>query len=347
MSKYQNNLFLRALRREKTERTPVWMMRQAGRYLPEYRAIRKNYDFLTTCKTPELASEITIQPIDIVGVDAAIIFSDILVIPEAMGMALSIEEGRGPRLENPLKSQADADKLFIPDPNVELKYVMDALALTKKNLAGRVPLIGFAGAPWTLFAYMTEGQGTKEFKNAKIMLFKEPKISHQVLEKIAKSVATYLIAQTQAGADAVQIFDSWAGMLSYDDFNEFSLPYIRMIVQEVKAATDVPVIVFARGSYESIEDIVQTGCDAVQVDWNTDIAHARQIINGRTAIQGNLDPITLLSTPETIVARTKKIIEKMRGYDGHIFNLGHGILPDVPVEHAKLFVDTVKEFSKK
>ncbi len=344
----QNDLFLRACKQQHTERTPIWMMRQAGRYLPEYRAIRSKYDFLTMCKTPELAAEVTMQPIDIVGVDAAIIFSDILVIPEAMGMILTIDEGRGPRLENPIATANDIERLIIPDPTDKLKYVLDAVSLTKKMLNARVPLIGFAGSPWTLFAYMVEGNGTKDFKKAKTLLFSEPKLAHKLLEKIADAVAEYLCAKIEAGADAVQIFDTWGGMLSYDDFREFSLQYIHFIIQKVKAKFhNVPIILFSKGTGTWLDDQTKTHCDVIGIDWTMDVAIARYLVGGRTALQGNLDPLILLSTQEKIVDEAKTILDKFGEGDGHIFNLGHGILPETPVENAKLLVETVKEESKK
>jgi len=347
--KLQNDLFLRACFKQHTERTPIWMMRQAGRYLPEYRAIRAKSDFLTMCKTPELAAEVTIQPVDIVGVDAAIIFSDILVIPEAMGMKLFVNEGSGPKFETSISSESDVDKLIIPEPTEKLKYVLDAVSLTKKMLNDRVPLIGFAGSPWTLFAYMVEGNGTKDFVKAKAMLFNEPKLSHKLLEKIARSVSHYLIAKIEAGADAIQIFDTWGGMLSYEMLREFSLRYVQQIIFDVKAkfGNTIPIIFFSKGSGMWLDDLVKTNCDVVGIDWTMDISVAKYIVGGRTAIQGNLDPIVLLSKPEAIVNETKNIIEKFGSGDGHIFNLGHGILPNTPVENAKLLVETVKEESKK
>lgn len=341
----KNDLFLRACRGEQTERTPIWMMRQAGRYLPEYRAIRVNHGFLAMCKTPELAAEITVQPIYIVGVDAAILFSDILVIPEAMGMELTIEEGSGPRLSPAITSEADIDRLIIPDPTDKLRYVLDAVVETKRALAGRVPLIGFAGAPWTLFSYMLEGHGTKDFILAKKFAFSETRAAHKLLQKITDSVIQYLLAKIEAGCNAVQIFDTWGGLLSHADFREFSLPYIRQIVSEVKKATNgtIPVIVFVKGGWHASEDIVATGCDVMGLDWTVDFGKAKHQFGEKTALQGNLDPIILLSTPEKIVNSAREILTA-GAKKGHIFNLGHGILPSTPVEHAKLLVETVKNF---
>jgi uroporphyrinogen decarboxylase len=340
----QNDLLLRAARRMPVERTPVWFMRQAGRYLPEYRAIRAKADFLTLCKTPELASEVTIQPVDIVGVDAAIIFSDILVIPEAMGMELIVEEGKGgPRFPSPLRNASDIQRL--KDGTLhELQFVFDALALTKKNLRSRVPLIGFSGAPWTLATYAIEGGGSKDFKTIKELMYRDPAMLHLLLGKFAKNVAEYLCAQVRAGADIVQIFDTWAGALAKKDFLEFGLRYIREIVQHVKANTNVPVIVFAKGANSSLREIAATGCDAVSVDWTVDIGEVKEMIGAQVALQGNLDPAALYAPPEKIREEVHTILRTMKGAH-HIFNLGHGISPDVPVEHAKAMVQAVKEFA--
>jgi uroporphyrinogen decarboxylase len=342
-----NDLFLRACKREPTERTPVWMMRQAGRYLPEYRAIRAKVDFLTLCKTPELASEVSIQPVDILGVDACIIFSDILVVPEAMGMKLFVEEGAGgPRFDNPIHSRADIDKLSVPDPNRELKYVMDALRLTRKSLNNRVPLIGFAGSPWTLATYMVEGKGSKNFRAMKELIYSHPKDAHVLLDKLARTVAAYLSAKIEAGAQAVQIFDTWGGILPPDEFREFSLRYIDQVLQLLKR-NGAPTIVFCKDCAHSLEAIADIGCNVVGLDWSIDIGKARMMIGSYAALQGNLDPTILYAPPERIREGVKKTLEKFGTGSGHIFNLGHGILPDIPVEHAKAFVQAVKEESVK
>jgi uroporphyrinogen decarboxylase len=342
-----NDLFLRACKREPVERTPVWMMRQAGRYLPEYRAIRAKTDFLTLCKTPELASEVSIQPVDILGVDACIIFSDILVVPEAMGMKLFIEENKGgPRFEHPVRSRAEIDKLVVPDPNRELKYVMDAVRITRKNLNGKVPLIGFAGSPWTLATYMVEGMGSRNFRAVKELIYSHPKDAHVLLDKIARAVAAYLSAKIEAGAQAVQIFDTWGGILPPDEFKEFSLRYIQQVLTLLKR-NGAPVIVFCKDCGHSLEAIAETGCDVVGLDASVDIGKARMLIGSQVALQGNLDPMMLYASPERIRDGVKKILEKFGTGLGHIFNLGHGILPDVPVEHAKAFVQAVQEESKK
>jgi uroporphyrinogen decarboxylase len=340
-----NDLFLRACRREPVERTPVWIMRQAGRYLPEYRAIRAKVDFLTLCKTPDLAAEVSIQPVDIIGVDACIIFSDILVVPEAMGMKLFVEEGKGgPRFETPIRTRAEINKLAIPDPNRKLKYIMDALRLTRKNLNNRVPLIGFAGSPWTLATYMVEGKGSKNFRSMKELIYSNPKDAHALLDKLARTVAAYLSAKIEAGAQAVQIFDTWGGILPPDEFKEFSLRYIEQVLNLLNR-NGAPTIIFCKDCGHSVEAIADTGCDVVGLDWSIDIAKARMMVGSYAALQGNLDPTMLYAPPDRIREGVKKILEKFGRGSGHIFNLGHGILPDIPVEHAKAFVQAVKEES--
>jgi uroporphyrinogen decarboxylase len=339
-----NDLFLRACRREPVERPPVWMMRQAGRYLPEYRVVRERADFLTMVGTPELAVEVTLQPVDLIGVDAAIIFSDILVIPQAMGMALSVEDGIGPRFHQPLRSPADFERLRDPSPEDHLGYVLDALHLARRELAGRVPLIGFAGAPWTLLSYMVEGQGSKSFTHAKRLLVQEPARAHALLERLARAVGEFLAAQVRAGAQAVQLFDSWAGALGPRDFREFALPYHAKAARIARGA-GAPVIAFAPGAGWALEEIAAaTGADVVGVDWQTDAADARRRLAGHpVALQGNLDPCWLYAAPETIRTRTHEMLAAFGGR-GHIANLGHGINPDVPVANARAFVDAVKEW---
>jgi uroporphyrinogen decarboxylase len=339
-----NDLFLRACRREPVERPPVWMMRQAGRYLPEYRAVRARSDFLTMVRTPELAVEVTLQPVDLVGVDAAIIFSDILVVPQAMGMTLTVEEGTGPRFHDPVRSPEDLDRLREVNPEQELRYVLDALRLARSRLAGRVPLIGFAGAPWTLMSYMVEGAGTKAFTRAKRFLVEQPRSAHALLERLAKLVGRFLAAQAQAGAEAVQIFDSWAAALGPRDFREFALPYLAEAVRLAKAG-GVPVIAFAPGAGWALEEMADlTGADVIGVDWQTDAGEARRRLAGRpVALQGNLDPTWLYAEPAVIRERTHAMLDAFGGA-AHVANLGHGILPDVPVAHAKAFVESVKEW---
>ncbi len=340
-----NDLFLRACRREPVTRPPVWMMRQAGRYLPEYRAVRQRADFLTMVRTPELAVEVTLQPVDVLGVDAAIIFSDILVIPQAMGMALTVEDGIGPRFLQPLRSSSDFEALTDVSPEDGLSYVLDALQLARRELSGRVPLIGFAGGPWTLMSYMIEGGGSKSFSMAKRLLVEDPVRAHALLGRLATTVGEFLAAQVRAGAQAVQIFDSWAGALGPQDFREFALPYLRQATK-IARGSGAPVIVFAPGSAWALEEIANvTEADVIGVDWQTDAAAARKRLPAtRVALQGNLDPCWLYATPATIRERTQCMLADFGGR-GHIANLGHGILPDVPVEHARAFVDAVKEWT--
>lgn len=339
-----NDLFLRACRREPVERPPVWMMRQAGRYLPEYRAVRQRADFLTMVRTPELAVEVTLQPVDILGVDAAIIFSDILVIPQAMGMGLSVEDGIGPRFHQPLRATADFERLRDPVPENDLGYVLEAVRLARHELAGRVPLIGFAGAPWTLMSYMVEGQGSKSFTYAKRLLVQEPARAHALLARLAQAVGTFLVAQVRAGAEAVQLFDSWASALGPRDFREFALPYLAEAVRIARGA-GVPVIAFAPGAGWALEEMTAaTGADVIGIDWQTDAADARRrLADHPVALQGNLDPCWLYAPPATIRARTREMLAAFGGR-GHIANLGHGIHPDVPVASAQAFVDAVKEW---
>jgi uroporphyrinogen decarboxylase len=344
--KLKNDLFLRACKRQPVERTPIWIMRQAGRYLPEYREIRAKTDFLTLCKTPDLASEVTIQPVDRIGVDAAIIFSDILVVPEAMGMQLRIEEGTGPVFEHPIRTKDDAKLLKDIDPTIELKYVMEALRITKKNLAGRVPLIGFSGSPWTLLTYMVEGQGSKSYSTIKKFIFNEPALAHELLEKIAHAVAAYLSAQIASGANAVQIFDTWGGLLSPTDFSEFSLKYIEQVISLMNKK-DEPVIVFSKGVHANLKELSKCGADVIGLDWTFDIGKVRKEIGKRVALQGNLDPTVLYGDNDKIHWEAGKVLESFGTHEGHIFNLGHGILPDVAPENAGELVEFVHKESTK
>ncbi|MCH7783431.1 uroporphyrinogen decarboxylase [candidate division KSB1 bacterium] len=359
MNKIENDLFLRACKRLPVDRTPVWIMRQAGRYLPEYRAIRQKYDFLTLCKTPDLAAEVTIQPVDIIGVDAAIIFSDILVIPEAMGMALSIEDGTGPVFAKPIRDESDAASLKDIDPGTDLKFVMDALSVTKKELNNRVPVIGFSGSPWTLLTYMVEGRGSKNFSQVKSLIFRNPKLAHKLLEKLAKAVAGYLSAQLESGANAVQIFDTWGGILSPEDYREFSLEYIKMIIASMKK-NDEPVIVFSKGVHQSFSELASSGADVIGLDWTVDIGTVKRQIGNDVALQGNMDPTVLYADKAKIKKEVKRILQSYANAandnrdsagsgnsGGHIFNLGHGILPDIEPENARAFVEFVKEESIK
>lgn len=338
---YQNDLILRAARGEKTERTPVWMMRQAGRILPEYRAVRERLSgFKELVETPELACEVTLQPVDLLGVDAAIIFSDILVVPEAMGCTYLMEEKRGPVFPNVIKTQADVDQLRVADPQEHLAYVTDAIKLTVRELNGRVPLIGFAGAPITLMCYMTEGRGSKTFSIAKKMLYTEPALAHQLLQKITDTTIAYLKAQVEAGAAMLQIFDSWAGILSPEQYRVFSLPYIRQICE---AISEVPVTVFAKGAFFARHEMAELPCRTIGIDWNMDIAESRALIGPDKTLQGNLDPCLLYAEPETIRAATQQMLRAF-GPDKHIANLGHGVYPDTNPDHVKVFIETVKSF---
>lgn len=337
----QKNLLLQVAKKLPAERTPVWLMRQAGRVLPEYRRVRESAgDFKTLVKTPELATEVTIQPVDILGVDAAIIFSDILVIPEAMGLNYEMEEKRGPTFPKKINSPNDLKSLRIAQAD-DLRYVLDAIRLTKRALNGRVPLIGFAGAPWTIFSYMIEGSGSKTFSAAKKVLYTAPNFAHQLLEMITQGTIHYLRGQVQAGADIVQIFDSWAGILGPEQYNEFSLPYISRICD---AITEVPKIVFAKGAFFARERLNGVSCDVVGLDWNMDIAESRTLLS-KKVLQGNLDPCALYGSVDDVRRETKKMMKAFGG-SNHIANLGHGLYPDTEVDNVKCFIDTVKEFRR-
>jgi uroporphyrinogen decarboxylase len=335
-----NDLVLKAARGEKTERIPVWLMRQAGRVLPEYRATRSRAkNFIEFVKSPDLACEVTIQPVDILGVDAAIIFSDILVIPEAMGLPYQMIEAKGPWFERTIKTQNDIDQLHIADEN-DLHYVMEALKLTKKELNDRVPLIGFAGAPWTIFAYMVEGSGSKTFSKAKQFLYTQPQLAHQLLEKITQSTINYLKGQVKSGADMIQLFDSWAGVLAPDQFYEFSLKYISKICDEIQPL--VPVTVFAKDAHYAIPEIAKTKCNTIGLDWTIDPKTARQQAGNKT-LQGNADPCLLYADEATILAETKKMLGAF-GSQHYIANLGHGLYPDIDKAKVKFFVDCIKSY---
>lgn len=339
--KIENDLILRAARGEIVERTPVWMMRQAGRILPEYREVRSKLSgFIELVETPELAAEVTIQPVDILGVDAAIIFSDILVIPQAMGCPYQMIEQKGPWFENTIRSLADLKSLHIADPASDLAFVTDAIRITKKELNNRVPLIGFAGAPWTIMAYMTEGSGSKTFSIARKMLYRDPALSHKLLGMITESTIAYLKAQVEAGADMLQIFDSWAGILSPQLYEEFSLPYIKQICE---AIDQVPVTVFAKGAFFARESLGKLPCRTIGLDWNMDILESRKLIGPDKTLQGNLDPCLLYADHETIRKSTLKMLEAF-GPQKHIANLGHGVYPDTNPESVKVFIETVKAY---
>ena len=347
----QNERFLRALLRQPVDLTPVWMMRQAGRYLPEYRATRARAgDFMTLCTTPELACEVTLQPIDRYPLDAAILFSDILTIPHAMGLGLSVNEGVGPRFERPVRTAAEIDALGVPDPESDLRYVIDAVRLIRQELQGRVPLIGFAGSPWTLATYMVEGGSSKDFHRIKTMLYQTPAVLHRLLDRLARAVTVYLNAQIAAGAQAVMVFDTWGGALSTTAYREFSLRYLQQIVDGVNRESEgrrVPSILFTKGGGQWLESIADTGCDAVGLDWTCEIGQARRRIGDRVALQGNMDPAVLLASPERIREEVAAILAAFGAGAGHVFNLGHGITPEVDPEHAGVFIDAVHTLSVK
>lgn len=337
----KNDLIIRTLIGEATERTPVWMMRQAGRYLPEYIALRNKYSFFERCQTPELACEITLQPVDIVGVDAAILFSDILVVPQAMGMEVQLVEKLGPLLPEPIKTDSDLSRITAAGAAERLSYVYDAIKMIKKELDSKVPLIGFAGAPWTLLCYMVQGKGSKTFDEAKAFCYQQPKLAHTLLQMITDATIDYLKGQIAAGADMLQVFDSWGGLLSKQDFETFSLQYIRQIVAAVKE--EVPTIIFAKGAWSSLGEMAATGAHGLGIDWCIEPKMARSFAGDNITLQGNFDPARLLSPVSEIEASTKAMLAQF-GPGRHIANLGHGILPNVPVDHAKAFVETVKNY---
>ena len=337
----KNDLLLSALRKEKVERPPVWMMRQAGRYLPDYMKLKAKYDFFTRVQTPELACEITLQPIDQIGVDAAIIFSDILVIPQAMGTEVLMEEGKGPSLPNVIKDQKDIDALITENVEESLGYVMKALILIKQELNGRVPLIGFAGAPFTILCYMVEGKGSKTWEKAKQFCFTQPQLAHQLLQKITDITIKYLKAQTKAGADVVQVFDSWSGCLSPKDFKIFAQPYLVQIADALKE--DAPVILFPKGSWYALEDLSMSGASGLGIDWCISPQYARELTNNDITLQGNFDPAKLLLPIPEIKKAVHEMINAF-GVQNYIANLGHGITPNIPVDNAKAFVEAVKEY---
>ena len=349
MTELKNDRFLRALARQPVDKTPVWMMRQAGRYLPEYRQVRGQAgDFMSLCKNTELACEVTLQPLERFELDAAILFSDILTIPDAMGLGLYFAEGEGPKFHKPLRSEADIDQLEVINTAVDLTYVTDAVSMIHQELNGRVPLIGFSGSPWTLATYMIEGQSSRDFTRAKTMLYTQPELLHQLLEKLALSVIDYLNAQILAGAQVVQIFDTWGGALSHSAYLEFSLTYMAKIVDGlIKQADgrDVPVILFTKGGGLWLEAMADTGCDCLGLDWTVDIGAAHHRVGDKVALQGNMDPAILRAKPEVIRGEVKRILGSFGQNDGHVFNLGHGITPDINPDNAKIFIDAVHEFS--
>ena len=347
----QNDTFLRALLRQPTDYTPVWLMRQAGRYLPEYRATRaKAGSFMGLATNPELACEVTLQPLARFDLDAAILFSDILTIPDAMGLGLSFAEGEGPKFARPVRSAADIARLAVPDMDRELRYVMDAIRTIRGELHDRVPLIGFSGSPWTLACYMVEGGGSDNFSKVKALAFSEPTLMHQLLEVVTDSVIAYLSAQRAAGAQALMVFDTWGGVLAPHHYREFSLRYLTRIAQEFArgdGSERTPLILFGKGNAPYLEELAATGAEGIGVDWLVSLDDARRRTGGKVAIQGNLDPVTLYASPEAIRAEVKRTIDSYGPYPGHVFNLGHGMSPDMNPEHVKVLVDAVHEFSRR
>ncbi len=348
MKTFGNDTFLRALRGEPTDYTPVWIMRQAGRYLPEYRATRAEAgSFLDLCRNPELACEVTLQPLRRFDLDAAILFSDILTVPDAMGLGLSLNEGIGPRFERPVRDAAAVAALAAPDPEDELGYVMDAVRTIAGALDGRVPLIGFAGSPWTLATYMVEGGSSRDFKRIKAMIYESPALAHRMLDTVADAVTAYLEAQVAAGVDAVMVFDTWGGSLGWRAYREFSLPYMARIVEAVKAAADgtVPVTLFTKGGGQWVEAIAATGCDGIGLDWTGSLGETRRRLGEGVTLQGNMDPMSLYAPPEAIRTEVAAVLDDFGAPGRHVFNLGHGILPDIDPDHVAVMVDAVHELS--
>ncbi|MFC3908524.1 uroporphyrinogen decarboxylase [Legionella dresdenensis] len=347
MNDASQSTFMRALRREPVTRTPIWLMRQAGRYLPEYREVRKQAgDFLSLCKNTELACEVTLQPLRRYALDAAILFSDILTIPDAMGLGLYFAEGEGPCFHYPLHDNRAIEQLIVPDAETELAYVMDAVRLIRRELPAQLPLIGFSGSPWTLACYMVEGRSSRQFNRMMDLITRQPEMADLLLEKLAHAVSNYLQAQIKAGANALMIFDTWGGLLNTQQYNRFSLAYMNKIVAAIKGfSAQTPVILFTKGGGDWLQEMAATGCDGLGIDWTCNIAEARKQVGDKVALQGNLEPGILLTDPDTIQQQVRQILAAYGQGTGHIFNLGHGITPDVPPEHVKALVDAVHEFS--
>ena len=350
MTELKNDRLLRALRRQPVDVTPVWMMRQAGRYLPEYRETRERAgDFLTLCKTPELACEVTLQPVDRFPLDAAILFSDILTVPDAMGLGLYFEEGEGPRFQRPVRSETDIARLGVPDPEQDLRYVMDAVRLIRRELAGRVPLIGFSGSPWTLATYMVEGGSSRDFRRIKGMLYERPALLHRLLDVLTEAVTAYLNAQIAAGAQAVMLFDTWGGTLTPRTYREFSLDPMARIARGLDRGTGdsrIPLILFTKGGGQWLEAMAEAGADALGLDWTTSLSEARARVGDRVALQGNLDPAALYASPDRIRQLVSEVLSDYGSGTGHVFNLGHGIHPQIPPEHAAVMIEAVHELSR-
>ncbi len=349
MTPLQNDCFIRALLRQPTERTPVWMMRQAGRYLPEYRRVREQAgSFMNLCTNPELACEVTLQPLERYRLDAAILFSDILTIPDAMGLGLHFIEAEGPRFSRPIRTESDVHSLTVPDPEESLRYVTDAVRLIQRELHGRVPLIGFSGSPWTLATYMVEGGSSKDFRKVKTMLYDRPDLLHQLLGKLSDAVAAYLNAQIAAGVNAVMLFDTWGGSLTSGQYQEFSLRYAKRILDQLNVNQPngiIPTILFTKGGGLWLESMAETGYNALGLDWQTPIGEARRRVGKQVALQGNLDPVALYASPATIREQVKRILTDFGHGTGHVFNLGHGVHPDIPPEHVGAMIEAVHEFS--
>ncbi len=349
MTELKNDIFLRALQRLPVSRTPVWIMRQAGRYLPEYREVRAQAgDFMSLCRNPELACEVTLQPLRRFKLDAAILFSDILTVPDAMGLGLHFETGEGPRFRRPVQTAADIKKLYMPDVSAELGYVFDAVSLIRRELAGSVPLIGFAGSPWTVATYMVEGRSSRELPTIRGLAAEDPAALTMLLDKIAATTVDYLNAQVAAGAQAIMIFDTWGAALELEEYKRFSLANMQAIVDGLtreKGGQRIPVTLFTKGAGPMLADMVETGCDALGVDWTTDLSTAREYVQDKVALQGNLDPATLRESPEVIRAGVARVLESYGNGPGHVFNLGHGITPDIDPEHLGALVDAVHELS--
>ena len=349
MKLFNDHCFIRTLLRQPVERTPVWMMRQAGRYLPEYRKVREQAgDFLSLCSNPELACEVTLQPLHRYRLDAAILFSDILTIPDAMGLELKFVEGEGPKFDKPVRSAADVHQLPIPDPEQELRYVPDAVRMIRSHLDQDIPLIGFSGSPWTLACYMVEGGGSKDFRKVKAMLYEQPELMHEMLAKLADAVAIYLNAQIAAGIQAVMVFDTWGGVLDTQDYQSFSLHYAQRVREQLNlqpAEGQIPALLFTKGGGQWLECMAKTGYDGLGLDWMTDIAQARARVGEQVALQGNLDPVALYASPEVIRNKVKQILTAYGAGNGHVFNLGHGVLPDINPDHVEAMIEAVHEFS--
>lgn len=341
------SIFIRALKRQDVERTPVWMMRQAGRYLPEYRQVRQQAgSFLNLCKTPELACEVTLQPLRRYKLDAAIVFSDILTIPDAMGLGLHFIEGEGPCFAQPLHSIQSIHNLPVPSTATDLTYVTDTIRLVRESLPTDVPLIGFSGSPWTLACYMVEGKSSRDFQRVLRLMYESPEIMHLLLSKITSAVSDYLAAQIHAGANAAMIFDTWGGLLSTPYFLNFSLGYMRQIVNELKRVyPEIPIILFTKGGALWLDELADSGCDALSLDWTCDLGKARKLVGDRVALQGNLDPTVLLTSGQCIRKEVKRVLESYGKGNGHVFNLGHGITPDVPPEHVQIMIEAIQEYS--